>query len=152
MAKAIVQWLGNFCQPRPICPILAGRVKSLAMNLLQHLRQTRVLGRLALLWFIMSLGAAMASPLVNSQSTELICSGSGVMKLLVKNADGSSTEVASRMLDCPLCATVSAPPPAVTVSVEPAQPLAHVLQPIPAAHTAARAAAPLPARGPPAFS
>jgi hypothetical protein len=56
-------------------------------------------------------------------------------------------------MDCPLCATSSAPPPPVLrLSAEPAQPLAHVLQSIPAAHIAALTAAPLPARGPPAFS
>jgi hypothetical protein len=46
----------------------------------------------------------------------------------------------------------SAPPPALQLQVEPQQPLVHALRPIPAAHIAGRTAAPLPARGPPAFS
>ncbi len=112
--------------------------------------------RLVLVWFVLSLGAAIASPLVNPQSTELICTGSGVMKLLVKNADGTiddgGTEVASRMLDCPLCATTSAPPPAHIAAAEPAQPIGYVLQTIAAAHLAARTAAPPPGRGPPSYS
>ena len=122
------------------------------MQILQALRNAQLIARFVLVWFVLSLGAAVASPLVNPQATELICSGSGVMKLLVKNADGSSTEVASRMLDCPLCASVSAPPPAAKAVAEPAQPLGHVLQTIPAAHIAALTAAPPPGRGPPVFS
>ena len=122
------------------------------MQFLQSLRNAKPLVRWVLVWFALSLGVAAASPLVNPQATELICSGSGLMKLLVKNADGSSSEVASRMLDCPLCASVSAPPPMANTVAEPAQPLGHVLQTIPAAHIAALTAAPPPGRGPPLFS
>jgi hypothetical protein len=121
-------------------------------HLLQGLRQARHLTRWVLVWFALSLGVAIASPLVSPQAMELICSGSGVMKVLVKNADGSTSEATARMADCPLCATVAAPPPAAASCVEPAQPLAHVLQTIPAAIIAALTAAPPPARGPPAFS
>ena len=122
------------------------------LQTLQTFRSAHRIARLVLVWFVLSLGVAVASPLVNPQATELICSGAGVMKLLVKNADGSSTEVVTRMLDCPLCATVGAPPQAARVTAEPAQPLGHVLQTIPAAHIAARTAAPPPGRGPPDFS
>ena len=123
-----------------------------SMPILQRLRHANLLARFMLVWFAMSVAVAVVSPWVSPQSTELICSGSGVMKMLVKNADGSSTEVASPMLDCPLCATVSAPPPAAQTVALPAQPLGHALQPIPAAHIAARTNAPPPARGPPTFS
>ena len=122
------------------------------LQTLQTLRSAHRIARLVLVWFLLSLGVAIASPLVNPQSTELICSGTGVMKLLVKNADGSSTEAATRMLDCPLCASISAPPPAAKVAAEPAQPLGYVLQTIPAAQIAALTAAPPPGRGPPVFS
>ena len=122
------------------------------MQFLQHLRNAKVITRFVLVWFALSLGVAIASPLVNPQSTTLICSGAGVMKVLVQNDDGSSTEVAARMLDCPLCTSASAPPPAAQTSAEPVQPLGYVLQTIPAAHIAALTAAPPPARGPPAFS
>ena len=39
------------------------------------------LGRAVLAWFLLSLGVAVASPLVNPQALELVCSGAGVMKL-----------------------------------------------------------------------
>ena len=119
---------------------------------MQTLRNAQFITRFVLVWFALSLGVAIASPLVKPQATTLICSGTGVMKVLVQNDDGTSTEVAARMLDCPLCSSVSAPPPVARVTAEPAQPLGHVLKTIPAAHIAALTAAPPPARGPPALS
>ena len=127
-----------------------------ACQTLQTLRSAHRIIRFVLVWFVLSLGAAIASPLVNPQATELICTGTGVMKLLVKNADGTmdvgGTEVAGRMLDCPLCAAVSVPPPAVKAAAEPAQPPGYVIQPLPAAHVAAHTAAPPPGRGPPSYA
>ena len=105
-----------------------------------------------LVLFALSIGVAIASPVINPQSTELICSGSGVMKMLVKNADGSTTEEVGRMLDCPMCATLGAPPPVQKYFTPLAQPLGHVLKAIPAARIAAATGAPPPARGPPALS
>ena len=122
------------------------------MHFLHHFRNAKFITRFMLVWFSLSIGLAIASPLVKPQATTLICSGTGVMKVLVQNDDGTSTEVAARMLDCPLCASSSAPPPAAKGSAEAAQPLGHVLQTIPAAHIAALTAAPPPGRGPPAFS
>jgi hypothetical protein len=119
---------------------------------MHSLRSAKNLARLVLLWFALSLGAAVASPLIKPQAMELVCSGSGAMKLLVKSDDGSSKETGSFTLDCPLCAASSAPPPLAQLATRPAQALTHVLQPIAAAHIAFFTAAPLPARGPPAFS
>ena len=122
------------------------------MQLLQRLRQASHITRFMLVWFALSLGVAIASPVINPQPLELICASNGVMKVLVKNADGTSTEESRRMLDCPMCGTVAAPPPVAKAVTEPAQPLGRVLQTIPAAHIAALTAAPPPARGPPALS
>lgn len=121
------------------------------MQAMQALRHARFLARLALAWFVLSLGVAIATPLVQPQSLELICATGGAMKLIVKNTDGTAQE-RGHTLDCPLCATVGAPPPVLTPVVATPSPLAHVLQPVAAAHIAARTAAPLPPRGPPAFS
>lgn len=118
------------------------------MPTLQFLRQAHLLARFVLVWFALSIGVAIASPIVKPQALELICSGSGAMKLLVKTDDGNQ-KASSHTLDCPLCSSPSAPPPVARHTTEPAQPLAHVLQSIPAAHIAALTAAPLPARGPP---
>ena len=63
----------------------------------------------ALAWFVASMGAAIASPLVHPQSIEVICSGAGTIKLLVQTDDGT-VEMGAMGMDCPLCATPSAPP------------------------------------------
>lgn len=119
-------------------------------QILQSLRGAHLLARFVLVWFALSIGVAIASPIVKPQAMELVCSGAGVMKLLLKTDDGTK-EVSSHTLDCPLCATSSAPPPVARLTAEPVQPLAYVMQSIPAAHMASLTAAPLPARGPPAF-
>jgi Protein of unknown function (DUF2946) len=119
-------------------------------NMLQTLRRATTLARWVLLGFVLSLGVAIASPIVNPQATQLICSASGGMKLIVTTADGS-TEVASQSMDCPLCVSVIAPPPVLKSGFEPVQPLSYALLPIPAAIIAQRTAAPPPARGPPDF-
>lgn len=116
---------------------------------MRNLRHFTILARLVLAWFVLSLGVAVASPIVKPQDVLLVCSGSGAMKVLVKADDGSTSEVGSTSMDCPLCANVSAPPSVFSPRVEPFQPLAYALQSIPAAHIAARTAAPLPPRGPP---
>jgi len=115
-------------------------------------RQLTQIGRLVLLWFVLSLGVAVASPLVNPQSMELVCSSAGAIKVVVKTDDGAR-ELGASLLDCPLCAIAGAPPPSADALrlVHPL-PLGHALQPIPAARLAAATAAPLPARGPPAFA
>jgi len=116
---------------------------------MQTLRHFTFISRLVLAWFVLSLGVAVASPIVKPQDILLVCTGSGAMKVLVQSDDGGTTELASSSMDCPLCATTGAPPPMARAVVEPAQPLAYALQSIPSAHIAARTAAPLPARGPP---
>jgi len=119
---------------------------------MQSLRQIKLIARFVLVWFALSVGVAIASPLVNPKPMELICSSAGVMKLVVNSDDGSK-DVLSHTLDCPLCATNLAPPPAfVCLTTEPVQPLAYVMQSIPAAHIASLTAVPPPARGPPLFS
>jgi hypothetical protein len=118
---------------------------------MQSLRRALTLVRLVLAWFVLAIGVAVASPIVQPQAMELICSGSGVMKIVVKAEDGTA-QPAGHTLDCPLCAHGASPPPVVKASTEPPHPLSHALRPIVAAHLAWATAAPLPARGPPTHS
>lgn len=118
---------------------------------MDRFRLAKVLARFVLVWFALSIGAAIASPIIKPQAMELICSGGGAIKLLGKTDDGGKA-VSSHTLDCPLCTTTGTPPPVARIKAEPREPLAHLLRPIPAAHIAWLTAAPLPARGPPAFS
>ena len=118
---------------------------------MQTLRRARTVTRFVLVWFALSIGVAIASPIIKPRAIELICSGSGAMKVLVKTDDGT-LEPSGHTLDCPLCASSSAPPPVARQAAEPVQALAGVLRGIPAARMASRTAAPPPARGPPSFS
>jgi len=116
---------------------------------MQTLRNAHLIARFVLVWFALSIGVAIASPLVKPQAMELICSSVGGMKLVLQS-DDAGQDVVSLAMDCPLCVINGAPPPlASIVTAEPLQPLAYVMQSIPAAHMASLTAAPLPARGPP---
>lgn len=121
------------------------------MTLLHTLRNTPWLAKLALLWFALTLGAAVASPMVNPQTELVICTGAGMLKVGLAD-DGTVTTAASEAGDalfCPLCMVGGAPAPFVMSTVALPQPLGHVLQRTPAAIIAALTAAPPPARGPP---
>ena len=113
---------------------------------MHSLRSARFLASLVLAWFVLSIGVAIASPVVQPRGLDFVCVGAG-LKLLQAGDDGEAVPAAG--LDCPLCSTAAAPPPAPTAMAllagaqerEPASarnaPLAHDL-PVPAA------------RGPPA--
>ena len=116
---------------------------------MQALRRANFLARLVLAWFALTLGVAIASPMVHPQAMELVCSGVGALKLVDK-ADGSTAPASGHTLDCPLCASFCAPPTMATVSVALALPRADLVAIMPASRVALRSAAPLPARGPPA--
>lgn len=120
--------------------------------LLRHSRFLALIGRVVLAWFVLSLGVAVASPVVKPQAMELVCSAAGAVKVIVQTDDGAQ-EMGASHVDCPLCTLTGAPPPLPMVaSFDLPLPLARAVQSIPAARLAAATAAPLPARGPPAFS
>jgi len=121
------------------------------MSLLHALRSSPWLSRLALLWFALTLGAAVASPLVNPQSEPVICSGIGMHKVVL-NDDGTTTNSSVSGMSCPLCLLGGAPPQTGTLTVQSAQSLDHVLHSTPASHIGEMTAAPPPARGPPLAS
>ena len=53
------------------------------------LRHLRLLTCLVLAWFALSVGVAMASPLVQPQALQWVCSGTGEMKMLLSTDDGA---------------------------------------------------------------
>lgn len=117
---------------------------------MQSLRNAHQLTRLVLVWFALFIGVAVASPLVKPQSSQMVCSAMGGMKLVLD--DASDTPIVSGGMECPLCAQIAAPETPVALSLAVASGLAHALRPIPSAHIAWLTGAPLPPRGPPAFS
>ena len=119
----------------------------------RHIRfHVQFLARLVLAWFVLSLGVAIASPIVTPQATVLVCSTVGAVKVLVQNDDGSQ-DLGSMHIDCPLCMLAGALPPLPVASTIAAPlPLGRAVQSIPAARIALATAAPPPARAPPIFS
>lgn len=118
-------------------------------------RHAHRLARFVLVWFVLSIGVAVASPWVHPKTMDWVCTSSGTMKWVAlddaPDSDAAAT-VVQHTLDCPMCASFSAPLPVLRVPSWTASPLAQALQPLTAAHIAAATAPPLPSRGPPVFS
>ena len=108
----------------------------------------RLIARLVLAWFALTLGAAVASPLVTPRATQIVCSGASV-KVVIQGAGGDVTVIGHTALECPLCAVMNAPPPVAHAAVQPRHALSHVLLPRKTARLAAGIAAPWQARAPP---
>lgn len=116
---------------------------------MQALRSSSRLARLVLAWFALTLGVALASPLVQAQSLQIVCGTGPVLQAVVVHDDGQPVHASHHGLDCPACLG-TAPPPLQAGGVLPsALPMAHALHPFRVAHIAALVGAPLPARGPP---
>ena len=115
---------------------------------MQQLRRAIQLTRLVLVWFALSVGVAIASPLVSTQGMDLVCTTTGSMKLVVQGDDASAS---AKTMDCPLCMSIIAPPPALNTTLTQPFPLAYAMQPLAAAHIASLTAPPLPSRGPPSL-
>ena len=115
------------------------------------LRHITILHRLVLAWFLLSLGVAIAGPVLHPQSLELVCSAAGSVKVIVHTEDGAQEQGRTTM-DCPLCAAAGAPPTVFALQMPTLMPLARAVQSIPSARIAAAIKAPLPARGPPTLS
>ena len=114
---------------------------------METLRRAHRLTCLILAWFALAMGVAIASPVINPQAMELICSGTGSMTVLVSSDDGSSSDLSDHMHDCRLCVVGGAPPLAVIFAAHP-QPADEPTPALPSS-VAALTAAPFAARGPP---
>lgn len=114
-------------------------------------RQSRRFARFMLVWFALALGVAAASPLVQTQGLQLVCTASGVFKFVDIGDDGTARAGAG-LQDCPLCILAGAPPPQGRFSA-PVPPAVAAPVPVAAVTPAvARVAPPLPPRGPPAHA
>ncbi len=113
------------------------------------LRSSSLLARLILAWFVLTMGAAIASPIVHPQAMELVCTTGTSVKLVAVTGDADAVQQGHHALDCVMCLGASAPPAQQQAAALHDSPLAHVLKPAVAATLAAIVGAPLPARGPP---
>jgi hypothetical protein len=114
---------------------------------MQMLHPSLHLIRLVLVWFALSVGVAIASPMVNPKGVDMVCTGTGMMKLVVQGDDDSAAS--AKTMDCPLCAGIGAPPAEFNTTLTQPSPLSFALLPIEAARIASATAPPLPSRGPP---
>ena len=119
---------------------------------MQTLRRARYLARLVLAGFALALGVAIASPIVQPKTMELVCSVGGAVKLVVNGADGADGAAASHgnTLDCPLCLHVQALPPVPEMSRQScALPAGDVSWSVTPTHRSSIATALPPSRAPP---
>ena len=114
---------------------------------MQSLRQAHWIARCVLVWFALSIGVAVAAPLVHPQDLQLVCSASGSSKFIA--SDDAQSQGARLTLDCPLCAGIGAPPPLAPTLFSSAAPRFFALPPHDAGTLPLASAAPPPARGPP---
>lgn len=116
---------------------------------MQTIRNSRWMTNLVLVWFALLVSSSIATTYIKPGSLQMVCSGSGVMKLLDTSDNQESNQKSPHAMDCPLCISVIAPPCVLQNSFEKPSPLAFALRPIAAAHIAFATAPPLPSRGPP---
>lgn len=138
MAPKLTQ--GKNCTEMGISAIIRAMPK-------QHLSQ--FLARIVLAWFMLFIGASVASPWVKPVDLQLVCSAAGEAKLVSLDDDGQASAHANHLLDCPACMPSALPGPDTSLSAPAMLPTPFVLTPLEEARIAAITAAPLPARGPP---
>jgi hypothetical protein len=112
------------------------------------IRNAKRFARFVLVWFALSIGVAVASPMVQPEEMQLVCSGAGAMKVVVTGEDGAQSTI-SHTLDCPLCASISGLPPLDTVTMSNAAPRTFGTPDAGFEPLLFVSAAPPPARGPP---
>ena len=115
------------------------------------LRNSKLIAKLVLVWFALFLGSAIASTVIHPGGMQMVCTAGGAMKMVDMTGDDGEFKAPASM-DCPLCASVTAPPPLLSVHFEKPSPFSHALHPIAAALIASLTAPPLPSRGPPLLS
>lgn len=119
---------------------------------MQNLRRSLSVVRLVLAWFVLTLGMAVAAPIVQPQSTMMICSEGGSKMIMVDDDGNRVVDGGHSALDCPLCLPVALPPAFDGLHLPVAPPMVCAQHPFVSAHIASVAGAPLPARGPPLHS
>lgn len=118
---------------------------------MQTLRNANLFARFVLAWFVLSMGVAIASPLVQPKGMQLVCSAAGAITVQFDLGDeGGLSGAQANTLDCPLCAAVGAPPHHAPLQVLAPMGLGYALQLSAEPQSVHRAAAPFPPRGPPA--
>lgn len=117
---------------------------------MQTLRNAHLLARFVLVWFALSMGVAIASPLVQPKGMQLVCSAAGAITIQFDQGDGDVSGSQANTLDCPMCAAAGAPPLQASLQVLAPMGLTHAPHIPTDPQSTHRSAAPFPPRGPPA--
>ena len=73
------------------------------LTVMRAFRHITFLHRLALAWFMLSLGVGLAGPILQPKSIEIVFSSAGALKVIVHGGDGAQ-EQGSDSMDCAPCA------------------------------------------------
>lgn len=119
---------------------------------MKTLRSIPWLRRLVAAWFIVSMGVAMASPLVQPRAMELVCSASGLTKIIIHSAQGNAVDASDMDMDCSLCLLANTPPDPQQARLPALSPAAQLRATKSLDHIPAAMGAPPPARAPPFFT
>lgn len=115
---------------------------------MKTLRAMKQLRWCVLVWFALFLGVAVASPLVQPKSMDVVCSNAGGIKLVFQSDEAPAKHGG---MDCPLCLLEATPPEPPHARLPALSPLACQPMPLSCVHTVVAMATPPPARAPPFF-
>lgn len=87
------------------------------MEAIQCLRNVRVLARLVLTLYVLTIGVAIAAPLVHDDPLTLLCTAAGGVKLVQVDTDDDTPRTETHLLDCVMCLTSTLPPETARVPV-----------------------------------
>lgn len=73
------------------------------------LRRISWITRLVLVWWVLFISVAVASPLVKADGLQMVCGGAQGMKLVDLDALDTAGHPAPQGMDCPLCLPVAVP-------------------------------------------
>lgn len=99
-------------------------------------------------WFVLALGVAVAAPVVQPRTMEIVCAGSGAAKILL-HTNAGTLELGTHGTECPLCLFSAAPPPPASALNGLFAPLAHASTLHFSSPVVVASAVSPPARGPP---
>ena len=117
------------------------------MFTLQWLRQARHTTRWVVFVFMLSLGAAAVSPLVQAQSMRVICTVAGQIQIMVDSDSGAPTS--GHQLNCLACLPAAVLPPVALPVLDQCADLSYAFHGEAFASPYWLQLAPSPARGPP---
>ena len=113
---------------------------------METLRRAHRLARFVLAWFVLSVGVAVAAPVLKTQDLDVVCSSAGVQELAA-GGEGAAGHGHDHQKDCRMCVLTGAPAVDIVFAAQPVPPAAPA--PLVAAVHAAGATSPYPARAPP---